>query len=668
MKHFVFFVLSAAVLAVNSGVYGQKEAFRTTFFAAEAHIQEMNYALALPLLQKLNEMEPENGNVQFKLGFCFLNLNGNKDQAVSYLRKANEKASKGYDPNDYEDKSAPFETPFFLAQAYFHNHQFIEAEKLFQQFRSDVEKMVDEQFLDEIDRYLAFTNNAARLVSQPIDVKIQHLPEGINTRAIEYGPVVSGDETTLIFTSNRNGDQKASLESSDDLFIAKKEGEIWGEPERMSSINTAGHEASVSLSFDGNTLVLYRNDGGDGNLYISEFDGASWSTPELMPDVINSLEQETHGCFSVDKNEFFFSSNRPGGYGGLDIYVTRKLPNGYWGEPENLGPEINTPYDEDTPFLHPDNKRLYFSSSGHRSMGGLDVFVAVRMGDYSWRKPVNIGYPINSTSDDVCFTVSADGKRGYYSSFSEQSFGETDLFMIEMPGEDHTNLMVYTGYAKDESGQVIMNAEITVFDQNTGELFGVYSPNPRTGKFVLAASQGKELEVNIEANGYDAVKQFITVGKAEANEPGMQEMAIDEIKMKRIYRVPVQLLMPYDDCTVEAEALGDLISVLQTFEECNVLLTGHTDSKGPSWYNNRLSKKRAAFVKKMLVDNGISPTRIQTEGKGEDHPIAQNSINGKDSPEGRAFNRRVTVSFIDFEEEPNIERLELQIPDSLKVN
>jgi hypothetical protein len=644
MKPFIIFVLAAVAMAVNPNLYGQQKEFRTLFFEAETHIQEMNYALALPMLEELNEMDPENANVHFKLGFCFLNLNGNKD------------------------KSAPFETPFFLAQAYFHNHQFVEAEELFQQFKKDVENMVDEQFLNEIDRYLAFTNNAARLVSQPIDVKIQHLPEGINTSAIEYAPVVSGDETTLIFTSNRNGAAVTNLESSDDLFIVKKEEEAWGEPARMSSINTPGHEASVSLSFDGNTLVIYRNDGGDGNLYVSEFNGEDWGMPELLPDVINSLEQETHGCFSVDKNEFFFASDRPGGFGGLDIYVTRKLPNGYWGEPENLGTDINTPYDEDTPFLHPDNKRLYFSSSGHRSMGGLDVFVAARMDDYTWKKPVNIGYPINSTSDDVCFTVSADGKRGYYSSFSEQSLGETDLFMIEMPGEDHTSLMVYTGYAKDEAGEVILNAEITVFDQETGELFGVYSPNPRTGKFVLAASRGKELEVTIEAEGYDAVKQFISVGRGEANESGMQELAIDEIKMKRIYSVPVQLLMPYDDCAVKVEALGDLIDVLQKFEDCKVMLTGHTDSKGPGWYNNRLSKKRAAFVKKMLVENGISSTRIQTEGKGEEHPIAKNSIDGDDSPEGRSFNRRVTISFTGFYQEEQIKRPELQIPDGLKVN
>jgi hypothetical protein len=530
MKHFILFLHVVALVSIGFDTCSQEVEFRTTFLTAEEHIQEMNYARALPLLEELNKMEPENGSVQFKLGICLLKLSGYKDKAVNYLEKANKNVSKQYNPTNYKDTTAPYETPFFLAQAYFHNHQFVKAESLFQQFKNDVAHVVDEQFIDEIDRYLAFIKNAARFVNNPIDVNIQHLPEGINTSAIEYGPVVSGDETMLVFTSNRDDSNMSDLDSSDDLFSVKKDGNVWGEPKRMKSINTVEHEASVSLSFDGQTLVIYRNDGGDGNLYISEFDGVDWTTPEVMSDVINSMEQETHGCFSVDKTEFFFASNRPGGFGGLDIYVTRKLPNGDWGEPENLGAHINTPYDEDTPFLHPDNARLYFSSAGHHSMGGLDVFVAAREDDYAWRKPDNIGYPINSTSDDVCFTVSADGKRGYYSSFNEQSLGETDLFMIEMPGEDHTNLTVFTGYVKDETGQVIMNAEITIFDQETGDLFGVYSPNPRTGKFVLAAAQGKTLEVSIECDEYDSVTQIVNVGSNGSQESRIQELVFKRLK------------------------------------------------------------------------------------------------------------------------------------------
>lgn len=654
----VWGILTLLGLSLNTS-HAQEVSFNQQFYEAERLMQEENYSKATPIFEKLLSKDPENGNLQFKLGYCYLNSSVDKAKALDILEKAVTKKSKKYNPENPKEKAAPYETDFFLAQAQFHNQKFINADKLFNDFKAKMKPYLDESFLAEIDKFINWNNNAAKLVSSPIDVKKIHLPEGINTSAIEYAPVLSGDENTLIFTSNRSGGGDLNLENSDDLYIVKKDDEKWGMPKRMTDvINTSGHEASASLSFDGLTLIIYINDNGNGELYKSQFDGENWSKPEPLSDLINSPNQETHGSFSPDNNDIYFTSDRPDGYGGLDIYMSRKLPNGQWGMPVNLGPEINTPFDEETPFMHPNNKRLYFSSGGHNSMGGLDIFVAQRNENETWTKPENIGYPINSTSDDVCFSVSADGMRGYYSSFNEESLGETDLFMIEMPGEDHTNLMVYIGFAKNGDNEVIANADITAFDEATGEMVGVYTPNKRTGKFVLAAPKGMLIRLTIEAKGYAPIEKLIKIGENNTPEKQSTEFSITNIELESLSvqedtktetSIEENILMPYDSYETDLQAYTKVIELLEQNDKGQIQLTGHTDSKGPAWYNDRLSIKRATFVQQYLMNNGISKRRISIKGKGESMPIAKNSINGEDSPEGRAFNRRVSIKLLNID-------------------
>lgn len=643
--------------------------FERQFITAETFIQEQNFAKALEILNPLVSEQPENANLHFKVGFCYLQSSYQKKQAIPHLKKAAAQTTEQYDPENPNETSAPFETPVFLARAWYHNHNFDKADSLYKQFRASVADVANEAYLQELNRLIEVNQNAKKIVNNPIDVEINQFPEGINTPAIEYAPVISGDEETLIFTSNRKSNEITDINHSDDLYIThKKEDETWSKPEKMTSVSTPVHEASTSLSFDGNTLVIYINDNGNGELYQSQWDGNKWSTPEIMPDPINSLELETHGCFSPDMTEFFFASSRPGGYGGLDIYVTRKLPNGIWGAAENLGPQINTGLDEDSPFMHPDNKRLYFSSAGHESMGGLDIFMSTRPNTNNWSPVQNIGYPINSTADDVCFSVSADGKRGYYASFNEKSLGETDLFMIKMPGEDHTNLMVYVGYAKNKDGEVIKGAEITAFGEQTGEMFGTYTPNSRTGKFVLAAEEGTTLQLLIEADGYKSIERTITItGKEENNDdPITKEVAMEDIQLENVWTIPENIFMPFDSFKTDMSKYTQLVTFLQENRTVNVKLTGHTDAKGPEWYNQKLGLKRARFVKNHLTDKDINPSRITTDSKGESAPIARNELNGKDAPEGRKFNRRVTIKLLKANPEL-FEMQETNVPGKLLI-
>lgn len=648
----------ACIFSFGISSHAQNVNFNQRFHQVERLIENENFTAASSLLEKLLSENPDNANLQFKLGYCYLNSSVDKKKALNLLTTAAKNKSKKYQYENPKEINAPYEIDFFLAQAFFHNHRFVEADKLFNSFKTEIKPFADDDLLAEIDLFILWNNNAARLASSPLAVKMVHLPEGINTPAIEYAPVLSGDEQTLIFTSSRSNN--TDIDDSDDLFIVQKEEKSWGTPVRMADIiNTSGHEASASLSFDGLTLIIYVNDNGNGNLYQSRFDGQDWGMPELMGDLINSPSQETHGCFSPDNNEFYFTSDRPEGFGGLDIYMVRKLPNGQWGMPVNLGSEINTPYDEETPFMHPDNNRLYFSSQGHQSMGGHDIFVSQRNNEGTWKTPTNIGYPINSTTDDVCFSVSADGKRGYYCSFNEQSFGETDLFMIEMPGEDHTNLMVYSGFAKNELGEVIPNADITAYDEKTGELFGVYTPNYKTGKFVLAAPSGMRIRLTIEAKGYETIEKHIEIGaNVQQNAPNTEfstkEMQLESLSMRAIpiqkIAIDADIFMPYDSYETTQEAYMPLKELLVSQQLGRVTLIGHTDAKGPAWYNNALSLKRAQHVRKNLIANGVDKSRITVKAMGETSPKAKNIVDGCDSPEGRAFNRRVSVIITDIDE------------------
>lgn len=636
----LLFIITLSLFAEN-----RQDDFKEQFLLAEAYIQEMEFTRAAGILEKLIEQNPDNANLQFKLGFCYLKSNLHKKEAISYLEKAAKKTSPDYDPEDINEKSAPYETPFFLAQACYHNHQFDRAKELFESFRNSLGSEVEPEIMDEILRMIQINENAKKLVSKPLKIKINALPEGINTPSIEYAPVISGDETTLIFTSNRITEGTASINDPDDIYIVSKENDVWGAPKKLEEVNLPLNESTSSLSFDGNTLVLYVNTDGDGNLFESKRSGDSWSEPEEMPFPINGPDLETNGCYSPDKSAFYFTSNRPEGFGGLDIYVTRKMPNGVWSAAQNLGPNINTPYDEETPFIHPDNERLFFSSAGHNSMGGLDVFVAKMNAQKEWEKPENIGYPINSTNDDVGFTVSVDGRRGYYASYNDKSLGETDLFMIDMPDQVYTNLMVFSGYARDDEGNIIEGAEITAYDMETGEMFGVYAPNPRTGKFIIAAEQGQQLELVFEAKGYESFKRNIIVGTKEKNKL-VPEVAMEDAKLTVLYNIPDIILMPFDAYKIDMSAFNQLPEFLESFTDVNIKLTGHTDAKGPASYNKILGKKRARFVSDFLVENGIKKERITILSKGEAEPIAKNEINGKDSPEGRHFNRRVEIQLI----------------------
>jgi len=359
----------------------------------------------------------------------------------------------------------------------------------------------------EVDFRIQQNKNAKIFMANPVEAFITNLGPAVNSEFPDYVPVLSLDESVLYFTSKRKNNTNDSVNANktffEDIYFSNYKDNSWQKAENLGSpINSKNNDACVALSPDGERMIVYRTseDLISGDLYISrKGNNNTWQNPQKLPEIINSPYIESSACFSMDTSEIFFSSNRPGGYGGKDLYRIRKLPNQQWSQAYNLGPIINSPYDEDAPFLHPDGVSLYFSSKGHNSMGGYDVFLSlyeIETNDFS--VPENLAYPINDINDDIFFVVSVDGKRGYYSSEKADSYGHTDIYKIDTRFKSK-DIVVQTGTVLLDS--LPHRAKLSVYEMPGNQMQGIYSSNTNSGQFVLALSPFKTYRVLIEADG-----------------------------------------------------------------------------------------------------------------------------------------------------------------------
>lgn len=484
------------------------------YFQAEDFVEDGNYYKALEIYQLLLNEDPNNANLNFKVGFCYLNTATDKSKSIPYLEFASNHINAEYQPGSYDVKGAPIEVLYYLGKAYHVNYRIDDAERILFQLKNEV-NAEDLNFIKLINHELASCQVARLLMKKPVEMKVSNLGRNVNSIYSEHSPVISGDESLLIFTSKRETNT-GGLKTDDgqyfeDIYLCSFDGKNYTPARKISeNINTPGHEASIGLSFDGTKLLIYKDDDGDGNIYVSNRVGAQWDVPEKLPDVINSKARETHASMSFDQNQIFFTSDRKGGYGSLDIYRVRKLPNGKWSKALNLGPEINTEYDEDGPYLHPDGTSLFFASQGHNTMGGFDIFVSYIDENDNWITPQNIGYPINTPDDDIYYVPSVDGRRAYYSSYANNSIGSYDIFRIDLSESHVRNQTVIAGFAISESGELLKDPVITLTDLDD-ELFGIYTPDLQTNKFLFILPRGKEFKALFESSNFPPKEYLIHV-------------------------------------------------------------------------------------------------------------------------------------------------------------
>ncbi|PKQ65589.1 hypothetical protein BZG02_00870 [Labilibaculum filiforme] len=492
----------------------QKVSSKRQYQIAEKFLDNRNFVKAAVIYKDLLEESSRNADLNFKLGLCYLNIVSEKEKSVELIEKAIQYTSS--------KNNVSMDVYFNLAKAYHANYQFNEALKVYK----DLLQLISPQntvFRNDIQRNIEMCKNGIDLMKNPVNISIINLGNKINSEFSEHSPGVTADESTMVFTSRRNGTGSkidADGQYFEDIYISYNTNGIWSDPKGIVKLNTIDHDASISISADGQELYIYKagfvnsreSEGGD--IYTSHLNGTEWSEPEKLAPVINSPSKESHISISADSRTIFFSSNRPGGYGGMDIYTVTKLPNGKWGRAKNLGPAINTEYDDDSPFIHPDGKTLYFSSAGHKTMGGLDIFKSVNSKG-RWTTPVNVGYPINSTDDDIYYTPTPDGKRAYFASYRNGSLGRTDIFLIKTPNEEDAGLFVLKGKVINSSGKVVLNSKITV--SKDGNVIGIYTPNEATGKFLFIVDAGKKYDIEIVAEGYRTLRTVLNIPPEFAN-------------------------------------------------------------------------------------------------------------------------------------------------------
>lgn len=453
--------------------------------------ERYDYVNALKIYLKIYDKDSTIAGINYRIGICLYNQRNKKMEALPFFEKS-------------DSQHFP-EVLFYKANLYHLSAKFTEAIKNFTEYNKLVNKDNDSLFVEIL---IAKSVYAEQMIKAPLNVVINNVGSTINSSYPDYVPLFSVDGSTLIFTSRRNNStgklKDLNGEYMEDIYISHKKENEWATPISISkNINTEMHDACVALSPDGQQLIVYQpsEDLMSGDLYISKFTGKDWTKPEILGSDINMEDAiEASASFSPDNNTLIFSSDRHGGYGGRDLYRVVKLPNGKWSKAQNLGNSINTPYDEDGPFLHADSKTLYFSSKAHENMGGYDIFKSTLNEDDTWTKPENLGYPINTVNDDIYFVLSVNGNKGYFSSKGVVTFGGTDIYSIDIPEQNFGLAVVSCNLSGIDNFP--LPATITLTENGSDKLSGIYKSSKETGKFIMIISPVRKYTMTIQAEGY----------------------------------------------------------------------------------------------------------------------------------------------------------------------
>lgn len=428
MRTFLVFLLT---LLVHYSLFCQDDVNlnqRELILEAESYFYYEEYAEALPIYLRLKKLQPENYNFIYKIGVCYLNIPYEKHLSIAYLEKATEKASIKFKPNNAFETITPLESYFYLGNAYRVNGQYDDALKTYRKFKSLIN---DKVYNTEIvDQQIAAVEAFYALSKRPVFFDTLNLGDRINTRFADFNAVVTPDENTMVYNQKQ--------QFYDALMFTQKVKGKWSPPINiMSELRVDGDVYATGLSADGSELYLYRSDEFDGNIYISRFKKGRWTPIIKLNELINTKYWESHASVSSDGKTLFFTSNRKGGFGGLDIYKATRVTGDNWENIQNLGNIINTSYNEESPFLTEDGKTLYFSSYGHYNMGGYDVFYSTQLDDKTWAAPLNLGYPLNTPDDDLFFLPVRNGKGGFMSRYYPGGNGRNDIYSFEVYSGQH---------------------------------------------------------------------------------------------------------------------------------------------------------------------------------------------------------------------------------------
>jgi hypothetical protein len=478
---------------------------KNTFHDAESWILFEDYKEALPEYQQLLRSYPNNYNFKYRIGQCYLNMPGEKDKAIGYLEDAVKHIDPKYKEGKFKETGAPYDAYYYLANAYRINYQLDKAVETYNIFKKGLNPKVYNSVV--VDQQIQSCFNAKDLIAIPVYVKEKNLGNNINESNSEFNPVVSDDEKLMIFSKS-----EAFYDAI--LYSTRNPDGTWAPPQNMNELLKEDKDIyPTSISSDGKTIYLYRTADYDGIIYSSTLENGKWSPIVKLNDNINTKYWESHATISHDNKKLYFTSNRKGTLGGLDIYVSERDSTGDWGPAVNLGPVINTPYNEETPFLSKDDKTLFFSSRGHFNIGGYDVFYSTLLDNGQWSVPLNLGYPLNTTDDDVFFEPVNEGYAGYYSKFEPTGFGKQDIYRVEIFSDQHPRKFYVRGMVRvaDLMNNFKDSVKISAMNiKDPNQIIIVYS-NPKTGEYEFVLPQGN-YQLTYESPNSEKVKKDLNLG------------------------------------------------------------------------------------------------------------------------------------------------------------
>jgi len=642
-----------------------------------------DYERAASLYEKLASLYPDNFNLKTKLGICYLNIDGKKVDALKLLSKASLKVvSNDKEYIEYGEKS-PLDVYLYLAVAYHQNDSLRKAISLYNDAkkRLSVTKVFSKEY---IDKQIADCKYAMEMEKKPQDFVTDQFVPWLSEYPGASNPVVSKNDSVFVFTVKKNGETR--------IYCSFKS-DTWNKPMDITGqLDGNGRLYSNSITGDGSLLIIYMEEGGDGNLYSSQRKGKSWSKIKSLGKNINTIYWESHGFITPDGKTLYFASNRPEGEGELDILTSEKADDGTWKTPVNCGKEINSPYNENTPFYDPSTKTLLFSSVGHPSIGGYDVFTSVNKNG-RWTSPVGLPYSINNTDDNTFFILNNNAP-GYITSFYNEKNSSRNIYSI-LIGAPADKPILASGTISLQDGLAVNpeQSHIQLSDQKTGvtQIISLndtgsfkFEMNPGDLRLLISriGSKTDTISIKIKTDTLTKNKSLVDTGifKFEVK-PGDYQLLVghkgyktDTIRLN----LPASLsggyvsvtaslipdkvstgtflsikniLFDFDSYKLSDQAISNLEilkSVLVDYPQLKIQVAGYTDAKGSTDYNNKLADKRAQSVIDYISKSGITRSRFTKKAFGaSDFAAVNTNSDGTDNPEGRKYNRRATIGIID---------------------
>jgi len=643
MKNKLILLLVTIITSLNVGA----QSFKSLYFKSLHYLEVYDYSAALDILLEMKELDPENCNTHFFIGNCLMNLPNREKEAIPYYEKALESLTVAYKIANPREKNAPIDAIELLGNAYHMNYEFEKAIEKYE-FYGNFLSEYNEDAVRSNARKIRRSKNALKLVQNPVDVKIYPL-ETVNSEFSEYKPLLNAQENTMFFTAKKPDGLTDNKDDQGDfyehIYFSEKVGNNWTQAKLMPSpINTKKSTSALYLSADGQYLLssMVNNDNNIGPLgrgiFESYKNGNVWTDPQIFQNKVNTSYLETSANMDLNKNMVFFVSDRDGGLGGKDLWMIKKLDNGSWSSPQNLGEPINTEYDEESPYFHSDGKTLYFSSKGHSSIGGLDIFKSELDKELNWSSPKNMGYPINTVNDDLSFVPTVTGNRAYFSSVRNGGKGKSDIYEMILPNQEESSLAVYKGKVTNQNGKPIKNIEVSVQNDKYYPVYKEFQINKSSGKFVFVFESGNFYNIKFDI---DTLTIYDSINVSE-NQKGIFsysksiEIAEDEVVVSNA------VIEIEEKITIEKQPMV-INNVLKASPVVSSNLSNDANSK--SLESSEKTSKKTELVKDTLptsnqpiiADNSNSVTQEDIgakesdskEEKAEEHILFYDNINFK---------------------------------------